>query len=325
MSQRTALVAVVVVAVLVLGAVFAIMRIDASRTPEAAVRDYLELVAKGDGPAADARVAPGDRAAATALRSATSHIAIGDVSADPTANGSETVPVDVDYTVAGRPANATLRVRKVSSSFGVLTRWRVIDPLVVPVNIQTAVPSLATAYVGAARLPADGQDTAGYPQHTTRLYPGVYPVRGRRSAYLSAPPTTVTVGPEIDSPHPVTVPINYAPTDRLRRLVTRKANTYIRACVAAGRKMPRDCPLSLRARADAATHMKITQRPRLEKLEPVQTRPHSDDPPLYFSTYPLSVTYTSTDGTTDHEDIPVCGGVDVTARDIVTVTFDCAI
>lgn len=79
-----------------------------------------------------------------------------------------------------------------------------------------------------------------------RTAPGVYPVRGHGSAYLSAPPTTVTVA------GPVTDSVNYAPTDRPRRLVARKADAHLRACVSAGRKMGRDCPLSMRARAEEA-------------------------------------------------------------------------
>ncbi len=196
--RRNVLISAGSVAVLFIAALTVVV-VDSSHTPEQAVRDYLTLIAQGDATAANALVDPhghtGDGEVDPArlvdgLRSAKARITINRLltSSDPSA---DIVTVDVDYSLSGGHGNAALRVRREPNRFGVFTRWRVIDPLLVPVAVQTNTPAFDTAHLGAAEVPATTMAVQRDPHRDrhlhSRLGPTSFRADGHRNAACNPP------------------------------------------------------------------------------------------------------------------------------------------
>lgn len=326
---------VVVLLVVAGGTVLAV--INGNRTAEQAVRDYVTLIAKGDGAAANNLVDPRGRDGsnvdpariADALRSATGHITIERIDdALPVSGKADTVSVDVYYSIAGGHSSATLRVRRESGAFGVLDRWRVIDPLLVPVSFRTGVPTLDSARLGAARVPVTGPESGGYPQRPVLLYPAQYRLQGQQSKYLDSRPTHVTVASTGASTDPLRHDVTYRPSPKLRRLVLNRTKQHVRDCVSAGAAMASNCPEKLQLWSDFATNIEVTGSPRLETFAVYQTEYHADgpaEPPLHFRTESLRLTYTNSAGQDDSEGFSVIGKVSVNSGDDVDVTFESSV
>ncbi len=336
MRRRSVFVAASAAVLLVVAGCTAIVVINGSRTAEQAVRDYVTLIAEGDGAAANALVDPRGHddgnggnvdpaRLAKGLRSATAHITIEKITdAVSVPEKADTVSVDVYYSLSGGHGSATLRVRRESGAFGVLDQWRVVDPLLVPVSFRTGVPTLDTARLGAARVPVAGPKLGGYPQRTVLLYPAQYRVRGQQSKYLDAPSERVTVASMGEPSHPLRPQVTYRPSPKLRRLVLDRTKQHVRRCVSAGAAMASNCPEKLQIWSDFATNIEVTGSPRLETLTVRQTNYHADgttEPALYFRTESLRLTYTTSAGQTDSEGMRVVGHVSVASDGSVDVTF----
>lgn len=167
--------------------------------PTDAVREYLDAIARGDGPTANALVDPRSFAEdvdpellTDALRSAKKRITVEEVNLAKGADlNADVVGVEVTYRL-GKPAKdeidardtVTLRVKRAGTTAGVLDEWQVIDPLLVPVSVENNQAWLRPASLGSAAIPVGGPALDGWPERRFYVYPGVYELHGHKSRYL---------------------------------------------------------------------------------------------------------------------------------------------
>ena len=185
-----------VLVVLVIAGVVALKVVNSSRTPEAEVRKYLDLLASGQASAATAMVDPGvsndQRSFLTddVMASATSLLVVEDVVADKN-DSSDTRMVTATMQVNGERFTHEFTVTKGSSTMGVLNNWTVKDSLAARVSVD--VEGYAQFSVGGVN--ADASAAGRNDQEKGYLfYPGVYtftPIAA--SEYADSNPETVSV------------------------------------------------------------------------------------------------------------------------------------
>ena len=185
-----------VLVVLVIAGVVALKVVNSSRTPEAEVRKYLDLLASGQASAATAMVDPGvsndQRSFLTddVMASATSLLVVEDVVADKN-DSSDRRTVTATMQVNGERFTHEFTVTKGSSTMGVLNNWTVKDSLAARVSVD--VEGYAQFSVGGVN--ADASAAGRNDQEKGYLfYPGVYtftPIAA--SEYADSNPETVSV------------------------------------------------------------------------------------------------------------------------------------
>ena len=185
-----------VLVVLVIAGVVAIKVMNSSRTPEAEVRKYLDLLAAGKASAATAMVDPGvnndQRVFLTddVMASAISLLVVEDVVADKN-DSSDTRMVTATMQVNGERFTHAFTVTKGPSTMGVLNNWTVKDSLTGRVSVDAE--GYAQFSVGGVN--ADASAAGRNDQEKDYLfYPGVYtftPIAA--SEYADSNPETVSV------------------------------------------------------------------------------------------------------------------------------------
>ena len=185
-----------VLVVLVIAGVVAIKVMNSSRTPEAEVRKYLDLLAAGKASAATAMVDPGvnndQRVFLTddVMASASSLLVVEDVVADKN-DSSDTRMVTATMQVNGQRFTHAFTVTKGPSTMGVLNNWTVKDSLTGRVSVDAE--GYAQFSVGGVN--ADASAAGRNDQEKDYLfYPGVYtftPIAA--SEYADSNPETVSV------------------------------------------------------------------------------------------------------------------------------------
>ena len=185
-----------VLVVLVIAGVVALKVVNSSRTPEAEVRKYLDLLASGQASAATAMVDPGvsndQRSFLTddVMASATSLLVVEDVVADKN-DSSDRRMVTATMQVNGERFTHEFTVTKGSSTMGVLNNWTVKDSLAARVSVD--LEGYAQFSVGGVN--ADASAAGRNDQEKDYLfYPGVYtftPIAA--SEYADSNPETVSV------------------------------------------------------------------------------------------------------------------------------------
>jgi hypothetical protein len=305
----------------------------------AAVRGYVDAIARGDASAANATVDPArfgsgvDPALLTdeLLGSAKDHITVEDLHLGPDADlSADIVDVLVDYRLGKVPATASLRVRRADTTAGVLHDWRVIDPLLVPVLIETNEPSTATATLGTAAVPVSGPDATGWPQRRFFVYPAVYELHGHDSRYLTATRHLVvatTYGryerPANTDGQPVHLLLYYRATPELADAVNQKVRSHVTACFAAVPKVPRDCPADLADYSDYVTGIRLERQPRVVSIVSFQVEyrgVRATVPSLNFFAENGAFSYTA-EGGRGQATFDISGGIVVSPDDELTVTF----
>ena len=185
-----------VLVVLVIAGVVAIKVMNSSRTPEAEVRKYLDLLAAGKASAATAMVDPGvnndQRVFLTddVMASASSLLVVEDVVADKN-DSSDTRMVTATMQVNGQRFTHAFTVTKGPSTMGVLNNWTVKDSLTGRVSVDAE--GYAQFSVGGVN--ADASAAGRNDRESDYLfYPGVYtftPIAA--SEYADSNPETVSV------------------------------------------------------------------------------------------------------------------------------------
>ena len=185
-----------VLVVLVIAGVVAIKVMNSSRTPEAEVRKYLDLLAAGKASAATAMVDPGvnndQRVFLTddVMASASSLLVVEDVVADKN-DSSDTRMVTATMQVNGERFTHAFTVTKGAPTMGVLNNWTVKDSLTGRVSVDAE--GYAQFSVGGVN--ADASAAGRNDQENDYLfYPGVYtftPIAA--SEYADSNPETVSV------------------------------------------------------------------------------------------------------------------------------------
>ena len=330
-SRRAKISALVLAVLLVAGVTGGVIVMNHNESaPLDAVRAYVDAIARGDASAANAMVDPRrpgkrgvdpDLLTDKVLDSAKQRITIKDVRLDRDADRTaDVVKVEVDYTLGEYEQIATLRAERTDATLAVLDNWRVIDPLLVPVQLDTNLPSFDTASLGGATVPVGGEADAGWPERRFFVYPGVYDLSGHKSRYLTFQAEDVVTHTDLNL-YPPTV--HYEVTPELGNEVLKRLTKHLNACVAAMPKVPDDCPWELDAYADFATGVKLDGEPTVDYIGANQVENRSDgktEPPLrfiaggYFS-------YINEEGEWTRDRFNANGQIAISPDDDLTFTF----
>ena len=280
-----------VLVVLVIAGVVATKVANSSRTPEAEVRKYLDLLAAGKASAATAMVDPGvdndQRTFLTddAMASATSLLVVEDVVADKN-NNSDTRTVTATMQLNGERFTHAFKVTSDKPTMGVLDNWKIQDSLAVPVTVdgdgidQFSVGE-TKASVDKASLYIEGRSFL--------FYPGIYnftPVAPNE--YVDTTPVSVSVLDKVrtrnqDGQSDVTFKATY--NDKLKAAALEAAQALVESCGTYPGNRGFDC--SNMINGDSVTAISI-------KEKPTSLESYSFDPTSFSG----NVTYTvTTEGT----------------------------
>ena len=275
-----------VLAVLVIAGVVAIKVANSSRTPEAEVRKYLDLLASGQASAATAMVDPGvpddQRRFLTdeAMASSTSLLVVEDVVAD--ANEDfQTRQVSATVQVNGESFTHAFTVTKDKPTMGVLNNWTVKNSLAAQVSVDAQGYTQFT--VGGVSADAPRKLVSGKPA-TYFFYPGVYtftPVAP--SEYVDVNTKTVAVldgvhGGTASSADAADVSLEATYSDKLKEAALESAKEFLNSCASIPGNLNTDCPLALQN--DAVTAISVKTMPT--SLEPMHTDPGVFQGPVTF-------------------------------------------
>ena len=313
-KKRVKLIGVLVgvLVVLVIAGVVAIKVANSSRTPEAQVRQYLDLLAAGKASAATAMVDPGapndQRVFLTddAMASATSLLVVEEVVADKNED-AETRQVSATMQVNGERFTHAFTVTKEKPTMGLLNKWAVKGSLAAPVSVDAQGYTQFT--VGGVSADAPRKLVSGKPA-TYFFYPGVYtftPVAP--SEYVDVNTKTVAVldgvhGGTASSADAADVSLEATYSDKLKEAALESAKEFLNSCASIPGNQNSDCPFALQS--DAVTAISI-------KTMPTSVEPLDIDPGVFQGPVTFAVTYS------EKYDMP--GTRDVDAKVVVNVQF----
>ena len=301
-----------VLVVLVIAGVVAIKVMNSSRTPEAEVRKYLDLLAAGKASAATAMVDPGapndQRVFLTddAMASASSLLVVEEVAADKNED-AETRQVSATLQVNGERFTHAFTVTKDKPTMGVLNNWTVKNSLAAQVSVDAQGYTQFT--VGGVSADAPRKLVSGKPA-TYFFYPGVYtftPVAP--SEYVDVNTKTVAVldgvhGGTAYSADAADVSLEATYSDKLEEAALDSAKEFLNSCASIPGNQNPDCPSALNSDAVSAISVKTM---------PTTLEPMDVDPGVFQGQVTFAVTYS------DKSDMP--GTRDVDAAVVVNVQF----
>ena len=278
-----------VLVVLVIAGVVALKVANSSRTPEAEVRKYLDLLAAGKASEATAMVDPGvDNDQRTFLTddvmaSATSRLVVEDVVAD-TDDDSDTRTVTATMQVNGERFTHAFRVTADDATMGVLDNWKIRDSLAVPVTVDG--DGIDQFSVGETKASID--KASFYMEGRSFLfYPGTYnftPVAPNE--YVDTTPVSVSVLDDVRTQNgesDVTFKATY--NDKLKAAALEAAQALVEKCGTYPGNQGDDCSNQIRGKSVTAISI---------KEKPTSLDSESFDPTSFSG----NVTYTvTTEGT----------------------------
>ena len=175
--------ALAVVLALIVGVV-SVRVINSDRTPEAAVREYVQLISDGKYDEASKLVDPSSSVSDCKMLSSKTFSGVkGAVKFDSINNfkydeNYDTATVNVAVLVNGRPMESELRLQLSKTSRGV-NDWKVVSPLLVNVEFQ-GHPYLYSYKIGSVVLDVGYRERVGYGSSIScEMYPGVYNIEGQ--------------------------------------------------------------------------------------------------------------------------------------------------
>jgi hypothetical protein len=326
------LVIVVLLAAALVGAIIVHNRNEDA--PLMAVRGYVDAIARGDASAANAAVpaAGADPALLTdqVLGSAKTRISVEDVTLAHSGDvAADMVNVEVTYRLGTSRTMVVLRAQRSGTTAGVLDNWTVIDPLVVPVRIETNEPTLTTAPLGAATVPTGGPGSDGFPERRFLVYPAIYELRGDESQYLTADPKLVVAynldygkQPAITG-QPVKTTVVYKATPQLTSKVASQLADHLTACFAAAVNVPKGCPIDAYGRRGTGGYRLLTQ-PDVKSIMGYQVEYKVDgstEPTMRVTAENGRIAYTVENGKENTKTFVAYGRIVVTPDDQLTITF----
>ena len=290
-----------VLVVLVIAGVVAIKVVNSSRTPEAEVRRYLDLLASGKASAATAMVDPGvpddQRTFLTddVMASSQSLLVVEEVVADKNED-LQTRQVSATVQVNGESFTHAFTVTKDKPTMGVLNNWTVKNSLAAQVSVDAQGYTQFT--VGGVSADAPRKLVSGKPA-TYFFYPGVYtftPVAP--SEYVDVNTKTVAV---LDGVHGGTaspadaadVSLEATYSDKLKEAALESAKEFLNSCASIPGNQNSDCPSALSSDAVSAISVKTM---------PTTLEPMDLDPGVFQGPVTFAVTYSdksTTPGTRD--------------------------
>ena len=249
--------------VLVVGGI-TVKVINSESTPEATVRDYVQLIADGKYDEANKVVDPGVTGTQSELLTSKAYSKIkGAVKFDSISGlqydkDDDSATVNVDLLVSGHPMEAELKVESYTNNFG-LRKWKILTPLLVQVQIYKHA-YLSSYKIGSAIVNMKSQDHYGSVSYM--MYPGVYNIEPTsiNSQYVKVAPkhnkfvavvksrtSTAAVGA------PTYVNLNFdsyadaEPTDRLKQWALQQIQDKVKTCGSVVEaKRDHSCPIEVR-------------------------------------------------------------------------------
>ncbi|CAG7843997.1 hypothetical protein USB125703_00215 [Pseudoclavibacter triregionum] len=207
---------------LIVGGIVVVNVMNGQRSPEAAVRQYVQAIADGDAESANHMVDPNIPSEARGyltndmLASATERIEIVSVKEADKGSGDQRA-VTVEYRLGGVAYSATVNVERGSKEYGLLDTWRILTPLVGTGHIASNVPGpvtvgsssveftesdktstpISTYLPSAAASTSSSSSTSGTTQYayasTISAYPAIYPVSTPANNYFTYTAVPLTV------------------------------------------------------------------------------------------------------------------------------------
>ena len=250
--KRIVVGAVALVAVVIVGTI-ALTVANWTSTPEAKVRQYLDLLADGKASAATAMVDPGlpdDQRAFLSdevMASASARIEVEDVTVDDEENSKERV-VEATIRLGGERFTHWFRVSEEKKTFGLVTNWKIENAMIERVFVE---PRKVTHFsIGGEKMSVATltESSSAY----IVLYPGVYTVTPEETGeYIDAEPQTVLVRGNEDFDSTRTGPRVYLEgvyNDKVAAAALEAMGPLINSCATVSGRTDTACPGAISSR-----------------------------------------------------------------------------
>ena len=231
------------------------------RTPEAQVRQYLELLAEGKVSAATAMVDPGlpnDQRGFLSdqvMASASARIEVEDVTADDAEHAKERV-VTATMRLDGERFTRSFRVSQAKKTFGLLKNWKIQDAMVARVDVEA--DNVTAFSIGGEKL-----SIATLKQSSSSslvLYPGVYTFTPEETGdYIDAAPKTLSVKAATgydSSTYGGTVELTGTYNDKMAAAALEAAAALTNSCATVPGNIDTACPVPVQSRTLALLQVK---------------------------------------------------------------------
>ena len=261
--RRIKRIVVGVVALVVLGVVATVALTIANwtRTPEAKVRQYLDLLADGKASAATAMVDPGlpnDQRGFLSdevMASSSARIEVEDVTADDAERSKERV-VTATMRLDGERFTRSFRVTEAKKTFGLLKNWKIQDAMVARVDVQA--DNVTHFSIGGEKMSVATLKEA--PSSSIVLYPGVYTFTPEETGeYIDAAPKSVSVKAATgydSSYYGGTVELKGAYNDKMAAAALDAAAALTNSCATVPGNIDSACPSAVQSRTLALLQVK---------------------------------------------------------------------
>lgn len=261
--RRIKRIVVGVVALVVLGVVATVALTIANwtRTPEAKVRQYLDLLADGKASAATAMVDPGlpnDQRGFLSdevMASSSARIEVEDVTADDAERSKERV-VTATMRLDGERFTRSFRVTEAKKTFGLLKNWKIQDAMVARVDVQA--DNVTHFSIGGEKMSVATLKEA--PSSSIVLYPGVYTFTPEETGeYIDAAPKSVSVKAATgydSSYYGGTVELKGTYNDKMAAAALDAAAALTNSCATVPGNIDSACPSAVQSRTLALLQVK---------------------------------------------------------------------
>ena len=261
--RRIKRIVVGVVALVILGVVATVALTIANwtRTPEAKVRQYLDLLADGKASAATAMVDPGlpnDQRGFLSdevMASSSARIEVEDVTADDAERSKERV-VTATMRLDGERFTRSFRVTEAKKTFGLLKNWKIQDAMVARVDVQA--DNVTHFSIGGEKMSVATLKEA--PSSSIVLYPGVYTFTPEETGeYIDAAPKTVSVKVATgydSSYYGGTVELKGTYNDKMAAAALDAAAALTNSCATVPGNIDSACPSAVQSRTLALLQVK---------------------------------------------------------------------
>ena len=261
--RRIKRIVVGVVALVVLGVVATVALAIANwtRTPEAQVRQYLDLLADGKASAATAMVDPGlpnDQRGFLSdevMASSSARIEVEDVTVDDAEHSKERV-VTATMRLDGERFTRSFRVSEAKKTFGLLKNWKIQDAMVSRVDVQA--DNVTHFSIGGEKMSVATLKEA--PSSSIVLYPGVYTFTPEETGeYIDAAPKTMLVKAATgydSSYYGGTVELKGTYNDKMAAAALEAAAALTNSCATVPGNIDTACPSAVQSRTLALLQVK---------------------------------------------------------------------
>ena len=250
--KRIVMGAVALVAVVIVGTI-ALTVANWMRTPEAKVRQYLDLLADGKASAATAMVDPGlpdDQRGFLSdkvMASSSARIEVEDVTAEDVEYSKDHL-VTATMRLDGERFTRSFRVTEAKKSFGLLKNWKIEDAMIARVAVQTSKVTHFSIGGEKMSIATLKESSSAY----IVLYPGVYTFTPEETGeYIDAAPQTLSVKAVADfngSYNGTTVELTGTYNDKLAAAALEAMGQLMNSCATVAGRTDTACPGAINSR-----------------------------------------------------------------------------